>query len=418
MKILMTGDLHMGRGSSKFDEMEAQTSIGCWQAIVDEAIERSVDLVLLSGDVVDRRNCYFESYTPLRTGITRLSDKGIMTIAVAGNHDYRVLPNLTKDIDSEMFRLLGLGGEWEHFEFQCGSETLGVTGWSFPESHVEISPLDSFPETENSCDYHIALVHGDLNATVSKYAPLAASRINELSQHHWLLGHIHKPALTITNHDRWVLYPGSPQALDPGEPHQHGVWLWEPAVQSTPELLAMSSVCYEPLSIDVSDCLDVEEIVGYVIRKIEKSVELLKNDAHPRMRAVNFRIEIVGECDDPAKLESLLRSQSTLDLAVEDVQAFVEHLRITVLPRLDKTELREQKTVLARAFNLLEDLESGNYNAEVEQLLAQIQQCCSQHAGRYHSIDEAYELQPGEIVNVAKTQLTQIVSDLRAQPDE
>jgi exonuclease SbcD len=418
MKILMTGDLHMGRGSSKFTELEPQTSIACWQAIVDEAIERSVDLVLLSGDVVDRRNCYFESYMPLQTGIARLADNGIMTIAVAGNHDFNVLPNLTNDIDKEMFRLLGSGGVWEQFEFQCGKETLGVTGWSFPEAHVMVTPLDSFPETDNSCDYHIAIVHGDLNASTSKYAPLSSNRINELSGHHWLLGHVHKPELIITEHKQWVLYPGSPQALDPGETHHHGVWLWEPNLDEKPTFLPLSSVCYESISIDVSECVDSEEILGYVIREIKKNVELLKNVAHQRMCSVNYRIEIVGECDDPAQVEELLASQSSFEMAVEDVQASVEHLRINVLPRFDKAVLRKQKTVLARAFNLLESLESGTFNAEIEQLLDQIQQRCSHHAGRYHSIDDNHELQHSDIVNIAKTQLTQIVSDLRGQRDE
>ena len=416
MKILMTGDLHLGRGSSKFAEMESQTSISCWQAIVDEAINQSVNLVLLSGDVVDRRNCYFESYMPLRTGIARLANNGITTIAVAGNHDFSVLPNLTDDIDRDMFRLLGLGGVWEQFEFQCGGESLGLTGWSFPESHVEISPLDTFPETNESCDYHIAMVHGDLHATVSKYAPLALSRIEELSEYHWLLGHIHKPGVIQTQHKRWVLYPGSPQALDPGEPHHHGIWLWEPGIQDEPELLPMSSVCYEPLTIDVSDCGDAEEILGYVIRKIKDSTELLKNAAHQRMRAVNFRVKIVGECDDPAAVERLLRAQSR-DLPFEDVQTYVEQLRIHVLPRLDRNELQTQKTVLARAFNLLESLETGDYTTEIEQLLAQIHQRCLQQASRYHSIDAAHGVEHSHLVEIAKYQLTQIVSDLRGQLD-
>jgi hypothetical protein len=90
-------------------------------------------------------------------------------------------------------------------------------------------------------------------------------------------------------------------------------------------------------------------------------------------------------------------------------------LRINVLPRLDKAKLRTQKTVLARAFNLLESLKSGNCDPEIEELLGVIQQRCAQHGDRYHSIDDAHELLPLEIVNIAKTQLAQIVSDLRAQ---
>ena len=414
----MTGDLHMGRGSSKFPELEPQTSIDCWHAIVQEAVDRSVDLVLLSGDIVDRRNCYFESYMPLQTGIARLTDNGIMTIAVAGNHDFKVLPKLTENIDGEKFRLLGIGGVWEEFEFRCGSETVAVTGWSFPRSHVESSPLDSFPETNSSCDYHIAMAHGDLNATGSKYAPLSLRKMEELGQRHWLLGHVHKPELRSIKHDRWVLYPGSPQALDPGETLHHGVWVWDTEIQDDPKSVPMSSVCYQPLPINVSACEDADEILDYVIGKIKTNAELLINESHQRMLAVNYRIEIVGECDDPAEVEESLRKQSRDDMPIKGVHAYIEHLRINVLPRLDKAKLRTQKTVLARAFNLLESLESGNYDPEIEKLLAVIQQRCSQHGDRYHSIDEAHKPLPAEILNIAKSQLAQIVSDLRGQPDE
>lgn len=414
----MTGDLHMGRGSSKFPELEPQTSIDCWQAIVEEAVERSVDLVLLSGDVVDRRNCYFESYMPLQTGIERLSDNGIMTIAVAGNHDFNVLPKLTKNINHEKFRLLGIGGVWEEFEFRCGSETLGITGWSFSRPHVEISPLDTFPKTNSSCDYNIAMVHGDLNATGSKYAPLSLRKMEELEQHHWLLGHIHKSELRKTKHGRWILYPGSPQALDPGETLLHGVWFWDTEIQDEPKSVPMSSVCYQPLPINISACEDAEEILDYVIGQIKINAEFLISESHQRMRAVNYRIEIVGECDDPAEVEESLRKQSRDDLAFSGIHAYIEHLQINVLPRLNKAKLRTQKTVLARAFNLLESLESGNYDPEIDQLLGVIQQRCSQHGARYHSIDEAHESPPSEILNIVKSQLAQIVSDLRGQPDE
>ena len=413
----MTGDLHMGRGSSKFRELESQTSIDCWQAIVKEAVERSVDIILLSGDMVDRRNCYFESYMPLQTGINNLAENGIMTIAVAGNHDFNVLPKLTQRIDREYFRLLGIGGVWEEFEFHCGSETLALTGWSFPHSHVEKSPLDSFPVTSGSCDYHIAMVHGDLNVTGSNYAPLSLKKMEEFGQHHWLLGHVHKPELRNIKNDRWVLYPGSPQALDPGETLHHGVWVWDTECQDEPKPVPMSSVCYQPLDIDVSACEDVDEMLDHVMSQIKTKTELLKTESHRRLRAVNYRLEIIGECDNPAEVEAL-QNQTIDDPVFNGVHAYIERMRINVLPRLDKDKLRTQKTALARAFNLLESLESENCDPEIEQLLGVIRQRCSQHGDRYHSIDDEHAPLPSEILNLTKSQLAQIVSDLRSQPNE
>ena len=55
-KILATADIHVGRRPSKVpDEEDARrfSSARIWEAIVDRAIAEEVDLVALSGDVID-----------------------------------------------------------------------------------------------------------------------------------------------------------------------------------------------------------------------------------------------------------------------------------------------------------------------------------------------------------------------------
>ena len=158
----MTGDLHMGRGSSKLRELPPQTAIACWREIVIKAIELDVHVVLLSGDVVDRQNRFYESHAPLEQGVRDLASNGISTVAVAGNHDFDVLRNLHQAIEVEQFHLLGTGERWESLELTHQGETLRLDGWSFSSPYVQTSPLATYPEQGDDADYHIGLVHGDL----------------------------------------------------------------------------------------------------------------------------------------------------------------------------------------------------------------------------------------------------------------
>src|SRR5690606_31256677 len=77
VKILCTGDVHIGRSSTRFrgdPDARALSCAGAWSLIVDRAIAERVDLVAVSGDLVDRANRYFEAYGPLERGLERLKE--------------------------------------------------------------------------------------------------------------------------------------------------------------------------------------------------------------------------------------------------------------------------------------------------------------------------------------------------------
>src|SRR5690606_34254660 len=138
MKLLCTGDLHLGRRSSRLpSHLDGRTHscAGCWDQVVALALEESVDVVALSGDLVDRDNRFYEAVGPLESGLRRLADAGIEIVAVAGNHDHDVLPRLVDALGPEAFRLLGRGGVWERATVRRGGRVLHIDGWSFPEPY-------------------------------------------------------------------------------------------------------------------------------------------------------------------------------------------------------------------------------------------------------------------------------------------
>lgn len=71
-----------------------------WETIVERAVTEKVDVVALSGDVVDHDNRFFEAAGSLERGILRLADKDIDTVVdLAGTlgRDPRAIINALED---------------------------------------------------------------------------------------------------------------------------------------------------------------------------------------------------------------------------------------------------------------------------------------------------------------------------------
>ena len=112
----------------------------------------------------------------------------------------------------------------------------------------------------------------------------------------WLLGHIHKPELRNTAQP-WTLYPGSPQALDPGEAGIHGVWLLDSALDPEPQMIPFSSICYSSFEIDISSCEDDESIAGYVERELKQHGVGIADQFLSSLGIVSLRPKIIGDCE-------------------------------------------------------------------------------------------------------------------------
>ena len=90
MKILFSGDLHLGRCSSRLPQGADRRDFSCsstWDEIVNLAINRDAALVLLSGDIVDENDKFFDAIGPLERGLQKLIEHEIRTLVVASNSE-------------------------------------------------------------------------------------------------------------------------------------------------------------------------------------------------------------------------------------------------------------------------------------------------------------------------------------------
>lgn len=364
MRLLCTGDLHLGRRSSRLPtgmDGRAHSSAACWGRIVDFALESAVDVVILSGDLVDRDNRFYEAIGPLEDGVRRLAAAGVTTVAVAGNHDYDVLPRIASGFAPETFRLLGRGGVWERVTVRRNGDVLHLDGWSFPERYVRESPVASYGLPVPDDGPVVGVLHADLDQPGSPYAPVSLGELRGRGVDFWLLGHIHAPSLHEAPGAASVLYPGSPQALDPGETGAHGVWLVdvEPGRRFRARQVPFSTVRYDEVVVDVSGVEELGEVDGRIVEGVRAHLSSLA-EAGGALRCVPCRVRLIGRTalhrELGAYLEPMIRD---LEPSAGDVTAVVETIEIQTRPARELTELARGEDPVGVLARLLLALDAG-----------------------------------------------------------
>jgi DNA repair exonuclease SbcCD nuclease subunit len=375
LTIICTGDLHLGRSPSRVPadlRADSHSSRHAWRATVREAVDCDADLVIVTGDVVDEENRYFEAYGAFEDGAQRLAEADIPLVAVSGSHDHHVLPDLIDDLDLAGVDLLGAGGTWERQTItRDGDPLVHVDGWSFPDSHVLYSPLDDYDLPETTDAPTLGVVHADLDAPGSDYAPVTTAGLAETTVNAWLLGHIHVAGVR-NEADPLVLYPGSPQGLDPGERGQHGSWTLnmtgrpDTTVEATPCPLA--AVQYDQVEVDEGD---VTAVRGLSPLLSEAASEYVREQVDTNaVDVVLLRVKLTGRT--PAHSDLHTRPDQLLEFRTREngVVVAVEDIVVDTRPDFDLDDLATGETPVAYLADILTAIDEGRVHDDYGELVA------------------------------------------------
>lgn len=374
LRVLCSGDIHIGRQLSKVEG--TYRTVDAWNAIVDLAITEDVDLLALSGDVIDKANSSFEALGPVQHGLLRLDEAGIETVAVAGNHDHDVLTRLADIVGTGRFHLLGAGGVWERYTLdRDGVPILHIDGWSFPAEHTTDAPLRRYRVHTRDDAPVMGLLHGDVGVLLSSYAPINEAELWSHDIDFVLLGHIHAPRIFEGAGGQLALYPGSPWAMDPGEPGVHGVWIatFEPGQAIDVKQIAISPVRYETRGIDLTG---VEDEQGFQ-QKLSETLnalgqEALEADGVDALQTISVRLRSEGECivhrSVSAWIATVLNGSHGFPLGpiVIAIEAFSNQVR----PPVDLENLAQGTDPLAETAKLILALDSERPSAIYRDLVA------------------------------------------------
>jgi DNA repair protein SbcD/Mre11 len=381
ISFLCAADIHLGRRTSRLprevDNGECSPA-AAWFRLVDKAVELAVDGVLLAGDLVDEDNQYFEGRGKLQSGVRKLVENGIQVVAIAGNHDYELLVRLARDIDG--FKLLGAGGKWEEYGIEKdGRVALLLHGWSFPSRHFREDPLAGYPFNQDSKTPSLGLLHCDLDAGSSIYAPVSSAELSSTPEAAWVLGHIHHPGLSAQG-SQPIFYCGSPQGLDPSECGWHGAWLLKVKESGVVEReqVQVAGMRWDVCQADLSTATDrpsfEERLASACTGRLEELGEELDD-----LRALGLRVQLIGATEVHGKLPQLLANIEIDDLTTEreGLISFVDKVKDRTRPRLDLKRLSgggSPVATLARDLLLLESKQPlTEYKVLIEEAKSQIE---------------------------------------------
>ena len=367
IRILCTGDLHLGRISSKCstdgESLDAYSVRTAWKRVVECAIAREAHLVLLSGDIADDGGNQYEAMGPFEAGMARLANQGIDVFLVTGNHDAKTLPLLAK-ITGDKVRLLGAEGTWEQAAWpNDAAPQLSLTGWSYPKADPVALPVAQLPPRAHPGVPRLALAHANYRG--ADYAAVKVDALQRADVDGWLLGHLHAPERL--DGPPLILNPGSPQALDPGEPGIHGPWLLEIADGRIAgvEQIPLSTVAYYAGAVDVTAMTEEDELADWVLRALEPVIRPYRAAALPRL---SCRIRLTGRTALLHRLTAdcalMLREQP-----LKDREIYLDRLdSAAVGPALDLPALCQRPGIIGTLATLLDELERGETTHAVTHL--------------------------------------------------
>lgn len=220
-------DLHLDapfQGLREVDERVgrelAEATYQAWRRIVDLAIEREVDFVVLAGDLYNSGDRSLRAQIRVREQAQRLADAGIALFVAHGNHD--PLDGWSAGLAMpESVHVFGGRETRRIVAVESGEFICAVYGRSFA-TREELSDFTPGYAREPADTIAVGVLHANVgnNADYDPYAPCTLDALRAARMDYWALGHIHKHEILLT--DPYAVYAGSPQGLNPKEIGAHG----------------------------------------------------------------------------------------------------------------------------------------------------------------------------------------------------
>ncbi len=181
--------------------------------IIDLCLAEAVDALLIAGDLWDGSQTSVKTPRFLKQELGRLSDAGIRSFILRGNHD--AASKVSRELEPPpLCHVFDTKPGTEMFE--AGGNSIAVHGISFAEGAVPESLLPRYPAPVTGA-FNIGMMHTSLNGSAGHdvYAPCSVTDLDMHGYEYWALGHIHKRA---EHRGRSiVVMPGIPQGRDIGE---------------------------------------------------------------------------------------------------------------------------------------------------------------------------------------------------------
>lgn len=243
--------------------------------IIDTAIEKEVDFVLLSGDLYNTQKINIKAQSIFIKELKRLKEEGIKVFLIRGNHDFLSEENkkLTLQLPDNVY--LYSEEVQTHIIKTKENKKVAVSAFSYENQWIQERKIKEYPERFEEVDMHIGMLHGAIDqsdSSTGNYAPFSISELKEKNYDYWALGHIHQKQKISTL--PLAYYPGNIQGLHKNERGEKGCLVLEKSLRSLKvEFVTTASIVWEELRVDLKDIADINQLINQVREQlIEKEI--------------------------------------------------------------------------------------------------------------------------------------------------
>jgi len=238
---------------------------------VGQALEASVDFVVISGDTYDGENPSLWAQLRFRESLERLSEAGVLCFLAHGNHDPAPSWQNSLELPQGVHRFSTEAVEGLPVE-RNGRLLARVFGISYESREEERDLANLFPHPPTDA-FSIAVLHANVGS-VARHRAYAATTLETLRGKgycYWALGHVHQRAVLLPPAGPGapvVVYPGFLQGRSVRELGPGGGYLVQVDEQSNIhlEFLASDRVRWQEIEVPLGQCPSKEALLDELLR--------------------------------------------------------------------------------------------------------------------------------------------------------
>lgn len=360
-RFVHASDLHLDSPFTSLTELNPaiagklrDATITVFDRIIDLCIEREVDFLLVGGDIYDGAYRSLKAQLRFRKGLQRLSDAGISSYAVHGNHD--PLDGWIANLDwPEKTHIFGGDTVQNYSILQGGEKIARVYGISFKTRDVRKNLAKEFRREKDSV-FSIGLLHCNVGADTGHepYAPCALDDLIKSGMDYWALGHVHTRQ-KLYDRSPMIIYPGNPQGRNPRETGPRGCFLIEVDGRGNPHETFIPVDCVRWLNKEISvQGIDTDEIL---MRLLESQIDALKEEAESRDIVANFTLVGSGSIHEFLRksdyVEDLIRHFRE-NAGTESPFVWLNRIEVKTHSEIDIIKRREDTDFLGELLQIIE----------------------------------------------------------------
>ncbi|MGG4468175.1 DNA repair exonuclease [Paenibacillus alvei] len=366
-----------------------ESTFTSFKRIVDTAIAKQVDFVIIAGDIYDGEDRSLRAQIFFRKEMERLNTSGIEVYIIHGNHDHLSGKWLEINFPDNVHIF---PSEVTVFEHRKNNATVHLYGFSYEARHLYDRRVNSF-EKKAGADYHIGILHGSLegNSEHSPYAPFNLQELASKEMDYWALGHIHKRA--ILQAEPPVVYAGNIQGRHKKETGKKGCYYVKLSkLAAELEFIPTAACLWKSVEIDAAAAKNVDEL----LRLCQSAQNIERDNGVPVIMSINaVNAEKLGSFHAGELLEIL-----QADELEESDFVWVSSLSITERSSWDKEQLQTESAFFAELFQAVTDYDS----------IAEAVAPLYRHPGAYRYLSELTETEKQELAVEAERVLLHMLN--------